>query len=133
MALDELVREHILRTGQRCFIVVDGSRLDGLVTLHQIKAVPQERWAQVSVGEAMTPVSQLRIVAPDQPLLDVLQLLEGQDINQVPVVAGDRLVGMITRDHLLRVLAAKMELDAPGMTKSASRRLSDLPGASSTA
>ncbi len=50
MALAELVREHILKTGQRCFIVVEGSRLEGLVTLHQIKAVPQERWAQVSVG-----------------------------------------------------------------------------------
>ena len=62
MALAELVREHILRTGQRCFIVVDGSRLEGLVTLHQIKAVPQERWAQVSVGEAMTPVSQSQVL-----------------------------------------------------------------------
>ena len=133
MALAELVQEHILRTGQRCFIVVDGSRLEGLVTLHQIKAVPQELWGQVSVGKAMTPVSRLRIVAPDQPLLDVLQLLEGGDVNQVPVVAGDRLLGMITRDHLLRVLAAKMELDMPGMAESDSRRLSDLPGASSTA
>ncbi|MBX3330895.1 MAG: hypothetical protein KF722_10870 [Nitrospira sp.] len=38
-------------------------------------------------------------MASDQPLLDMLPLLEGQDINQVPVVAGDRLLGMITRDH----------------------------------
>lgn len=133
MALAELVQDHILRTGQRCFIVVDGSRLEGLVTLHQIKAVPQERWGQVSVGEVMTPVSQVRVVAPDQPILEVFQLLEGRDINQVPVVAGDRLVGMITRDHLLRVLAAKMELDVPGMTESDSRRMSNLPEASSTA
>jgi CBS domain-containing protein len=133
MALAELVQDHILRTGQRCFIVVDGSRLEGLVTLHQIKAVPQARWGQVSVGEAMTPVSQLRLVAPNQPILEVFQLLESQDVNQVPVVAGDRLVGMITRDHLLRVLAAKMELDVPGMTKSDSRRMSNLPEASSTA
>lgn len=100
---------------------------------HHIKAVPQERWAQVSVGEAMTPVSQLRIVAPDQPLLDVLQLLEGQDINQVPVVAGDRLLGMITRDHLLRVLAAKMELDMPGKMEKDAPELSNLNRASSTA
>jgi Zn-dependent protease/CBS domain-containing protein len=133
MALAELVQDHILRTGQRCFIVVDGSRLEGLVTLHQIKAVPQARWGQVSVEEAMTPVSQLRLVAPNQPILEVFQLLESQDVNQVPVVAGDRLVGMITRDHLLRVLAAKMELDVPGMTKSDSRRMSNLPEASSTA
>ncbi len=60
---------------------------------HHIKAVPQERWAQVSVVKAMTSVSQLRIVAPDQTLLDVLQLLEGRDISQVPVAAGDRLLG----------------------------------------
>jgi CBS domain-containing protein len=39
--------------------------------------------------------------------------MEGEDINQVPVVAGDRLWGMITRDHLLRVLSAKMELGLP--------------------
>jgi predicted transcriptional regulator len=45
--------------------------------------------------------------------LEVLQILEGEDINQVPVVEGDRLMGMITRDHLLRVLSAKMELDGP--------------------
>jgi len=132
MALAELVREHILRTGQRCFIVVDGSRLEGLVTLHQIKTVPREHWDQVSVGEAMTPVSQLRIVAPDQPLLNVLQLLEGQNINQVPVAAGDRLLGMITRDHLLRVLALKMELDMPGTRELNAPGLSHWPRASST-
>jgi CBS domain-containing protein len=93
--------------------VTDGTRLDGLVTLHQIKAVPQERWAQVSAGEVMTPVSQVRVVAPDKLLIEVLRILEAQDVNQVPVVAGDRLVGMITRDHLLRVLATKMELELP--------------------
>lgn len=133
MALAELVREHILKTGQRCFIVVEGSRLEGLVTLHQIKAVPQERWGQVSVGEAMTPVSQLRIVAPDQPLLDVLQLLEGRDINQVPVAAGGQLVGMITRDHLLRVLALKMELDLSNKMELNVPELSKVPRASSPA
>jgi Zn-dependent protease/CBS domain-containing protein len=120
MRLAELVQEYILKTGQRCFIVTDGSRLQGLVTLHQIKAVPQERWAEVSVSEAMTPSSQVRTVAPGTPILDVLQVLEGEDINQVPVVTGDRLMGMITRDHLLRVLAVKMELgvpEGPGLTR----------------
>jgi CBS domain-containing protein len=61
----------------------------------------------------MTPVSQVRVVALDKLLIEVLRILEAQDVNQVPVVAGDRLVGMITRDHLLRVLATKMELELP--------------------
>jgi Zn-dependent protease/predicted transcriptional regulator len=121
MALAELVREHILKTGQRCFIVVDGSRLEGLLTLHQIKAVPQERWSQVSVGEAMTPVSLVRVVAPDQPLTEVLRFLEGQDVNQVPVMKNGSLLGMITRERLLRVLSAHVELGERGAER-ASRR-----------
>jgi Zn-dependent protease len=121
MSLAELVRDHVLRTGQRCFTVMDGDRLKGLVTLHHIKAAPQERWAQVSVEEAMTPVSQVRVVAPDQPLLEVLRLLESQDINQVPVVKNGSLLGMITRERLLRVLSAHLELGERGEGR-ASRR-----------
>lgn len=112
MSLAELVQEHILTTGQRCFVVAEGSRLVGLVTLHQIKAVPQSRWTDVSVGEAMTPLAKLRVVAPETPILEVLQTMEGEDINQVPVAKGGQLVGMLTRDHILRVLSAKMELGA---------------------
>jgi predicted transcriptional regulator len=134
MSLAELVQDYVLlRTGRRCFIVTDGNRLEGLITLHHVKAVPQERWVRVTVGEAMTPVSKVQVVAPDQPLLDMLQLLEGRDINQVPVTSADRLMGMITRDHLLRVLAAKMELDMPGKLERDASELSRLPRASSTA
>jgi Zn-dependent protease/CBS domain-containing protein len=114
MSLAELVQEHILKTGQRCFVVAEGSRLEGLITLHQVKAVRQERWGMVSVGEAMTPSPQVRAVAPGTPILEVLQILEGEDVNQVPVVKGGQLVGMLTRDHILRVLSAKMELDVLG-------------------
>jgi Zn-dependent protease/predicted transcriptional regulator len=110
MSLAELVQEHILKTGQRCFVVAEGSRLDGLVTLHQIKAVPQSRWTDVSVEEAMTPLAKLRLVGPETPVLEVLQAMKGEDINQVPVAKGGQLVGMLTRDHILRVLSAKMEL-----------------------
>jgi len=114
MSLAELVREHVLTTGRRCFLVAEGDRLEGLVTLHQIKAVPQARWADASVAGAMTPLAKVRLVAPDTPILEVLQVMEGEDINQVPVAKGGRIVGMITREHVLRVLSARMELAVPG-------------------
>jgi Zn-dependent protease len=111
MRLAELVQEHILKTGQRCFVVAEGGRLEGLVTLHQIKAVPQSRWTDVSVGEAMTPLAKLRVVAPETPISEVLRTMEGRDINQVPVAKGGQFVGLLTRDHILRVLSTKMELN----------------------
>lgn len=110
MTLADLVYEHVFRTGRRCFVVEAEGRLAGLVTLHQVKSVPRERWTTTSVGEAMTPANAVRITAPDRPIQEVLQMMEGEDVNQVPVVAGGRLVGLLTRDHLLRVLSARLEL-----------------------
>lgn len=118
LSLAELVLDHVFRTGQRCFIVARNGHLSGIVTLHHIKAVPHERWPNTAVGDAMTPAANVRVIAPETPLLDVLRIMEGEDINQIPVVSGDRLVGMLTRDQVLRVLSARMELDAPNVSGS---------------
>ena len=112
LTLADLVHEHILRTGRRCFLVSQNGRLEGLVTLHQVKAVPQARWEDSFVVQAMTPIDRLYAVAPETPILDVLGGMEQHDVNQVPVTQDDRLLGMITRDHLLRVLYANLELGA---------------------
>jgi len=114
LSLADLVHEHILRTGRRCFLVSQNGRLEGLVTLHQVKAVPQERWGDSFVVQAMTPIDRLQAVAPETPILDVLGVMEQHDVNQVPVTQDGRLLGMITRDHLLRVLYANLELGAQG-------------------
>ena len=95
MSLGELVDEHILQTGQRCFLVSTNGELDGLVTLHQVKAVPRERWAMTPITEAMTPLAKLRVVAPETPLVDVLAKMEQDDVNQVPVTKDGRLRGLI--------------------------------------
>lgn len=112
-SLAELVDEHILRTGQRCFVVSSDGRIDGLVTLHQVKAIPRDRWAATPVEQAMTPLTELTVVSPDTPIAEVLQMMENRDIAQIPVTRSGRFLGMITRDHVLRVLSAKMELASP--------------------
>ena len=62
----------------------------------------------------MTPIDQLHAVAPKTPILDVLGGMEQHDVNQVLVIQDGQLLGMITRDHLLRVLYANLELGAYG-------------------
>lgn len=61
----------------------------------------------------MTPLAKLRVVTPETPISEVLQTMEGGDINQVPVAKDGQFVGMVTRDHILQVLSANMELDRP--------------------
>ncbi|HJS67115.1 MAG TPA: site-2 protease family protein [Nitrospiraceae bacterium] len=119
LSLADLVQEHILRMGRRCFLVSQNGRLEGLITLHQVKAIPQERWNDSVVAEAMTPIDRLHAVAPETPITEVLRVMEQRDVNQVPVTQDGRLLGMITRDHLLRVLSANLEMGAHKATPSA--------------
>lgn len=45
-------------------------------------------------------------VAPDTPVTEVATLLETRGIKRVPVVDGERLVGIVSRSNLVQALAA---------------------------
>jgi hypothetical protein len=77
---------------------------------HEVKAVDRARWPVTLVSEVMRPLAQLRTVTPDTAVTEALEILGHNDINQVPVVANRRLVGMLSRDHILRYLLTRAEL-----------------------
>jgi Zn-dependent protease len=116
-SLADLVEGEILRTGGRCFLVSSDGHVEGLVTLHQIRAVPRELWGHTTVREAMTPLAGMQVVVPQTPVMEVLQTMEREDINQVPVMKSGSLLGMITRERLLRVLSANLELGERGTAR----------------
>ena len=59
LSLQDFVQEYLLRSGRRCFAVVQNGRLSGLVTPSEVERVERERWAQTSVQAVMRPLSQL--------------------------------------------------------------------------
>lgn len=63
------------------------------------------------VGEIMTAL--VRSVAEDTPLDDVVMLMERYHIKRVPVMRGERPVGIITRANLIRALASVSRELAP--------------------
>jgi Zn-dependent protease/CBS domain-containing protein len=109
--IGSLVHENILTSGRRCFPVVTDSRIMGMMTLHNIKAVPKEQWSTETVKEAMTPFDKLRWVRPDEELSSVLRILTEDDINQVPVVQDNQVVGMVSRENLLNFVNVRSGLD----------------------
>ena len=110
LSVERFVDDHILRTGQRSFLVTAGAERVGLITLHQVKAVPREEWPRTSVRAAMTPMTRLRVVGPETPALDVLEVLDRADVNQVPVARQGHVLGLVTRDRIIRMLLTQMEL-----------------------
>jgi Zn-dependent protease/CBS domain-containing protein len=110
MSVQGLVSDGILAQGKRCFSVVEGGRLLGLVTLHNVKTVPRELWQSRSVRDVMTPLHKLRSVSPETELGTVLKIIIGENINQVPVMKEDAIVGMISRENILKYINIRSEL-----------------------
>ena len=110
LSLQDLVDEYLLRSGRRCYVVVQNEEVAGLITPHEVKGVPRELWSQTSVQSAMRPLGQLRTVAPETPALQALETMSREDINQLPVVSNGRLEGVFSRSHVLRFLQTHAEL-----------------------
>ena len=108
--LAEFVEAFVLPSGRRCFLVADGQRLVGIMTLHELRGVPRDRWNVTTVAQAMTPASELHWAGPDEDILGIMQRMESGDINQMPVIEDSHLLGLLTREHLLRVLRTRLEL-----------------------
>ncbi len=108
--LNDLVYNYILPHSTRCFFVKEGERLKGMVTLHNLKLVPQAKWPSVTVAEITIPLEKLLKVKADDEALDALELMVENDVNQMPVVEGEEIVGLIRRDHLLQFIRTRLEL-----------------------
>ena len=108
--LQSIVDAGVLRRGERCFLVGEGGRLLGLLTLQEIREVDRDEWPVTAAQAAMKTFADLRAVAPDTDLFAALRLMDEAGINQLPVLRGNALVGMLNRERLLAVLRNSMEM-----------------------
>jgi len=110
VTFEELVQGYIFTSGRHFFVVADEGNLKGILTLRDIKSVPQQSWGATRVKDVMTPVDKLKVAYPEQEAIGILEQMGESDINQMPVVTGGRVIGLITRDNLIRFLRVRSEL-----------------------
>ena len=111
LTIQALVDDFVLHRKERVFLVMDQeSGLQGIICLEDVKSTPKENWPWARVRDIMTPKDKLEAVRPETDGSQVLASLTGRDINQVPVMQGDHLEGIICRTDLLRYLQLKTDL-----------------------
>ncbi len=108
--LEDLVEHHILGQNTRGVPVVRDGALLGIITLSDIKSVPRSDWRNFRVLDRMTPRDRLVTVTPESPLTEALQEMSERDIHQIPVVRGDQLVGLLTRNDVIRFIQLRNEV-----------------------
>lgn len=123
--LRALVEERILREGERRFLVDGAGRVYGLLTLKDVARVPQPEWGNVTVEQVMVPWERVVAVVPNTGLWEALETMEATGVAQVPVVAEGRVIGMLTREDVLRHIRLRAEL---GLRGPAGTRSGPAPG-----
>ncbi len=110
LTLQQLVDEHILVSGRRCFLVNRGDDTVGMMTLHRIKEVPRPDWATMSTAQVMLPLEKVERLDPDTELWVALQKMDRDGVNQLPVARDHHVIGMLSRDDVITFLGTLQEL-----------------------
>ncbi|XUX01357.1 MAG: site-2 protease family protein [Dehalogenimonas sp.] len=100
----------MLESNQRALPVMNDGRMLGLVSMTDIKRTTRDNWPVETVDRIMTPAASLKTVAPEEDLTKALELMQSEDYNQLPVVSGGQLHGLISRSDLLNYIQLKHEV-----------------------
>jgi len=109
-SLAEFVERFLLHSGRRCYVVGESEAPRGIITLNDVLATPRDEWGRTSVQAAMRRADQIYSVSHDTELEDALRLMDEKNIAQIPVMLDGRLLGMIGRDHLIRLIINRATL-----------------------
>jgi Zn-dependent protease/CBS domain-containing protein len=125
-SVQAVVDELIWPYGLSGVLVEEADHLVGLVTPADIRRLPHEQWAQTAVAQAMTPIERLLTTSPQQPLSGALALMAAHAVDQLLVVQKGTVVGLLTRDAVMRLVEARRGLEPP---QSKPRSGAEVPGA----
>jgi len=99
--LFEFFWHHLIGNREKAVAVVDGSRYLGVMRIEELQAVPQERWETEAVGDHMR--TDFPVARPDMVVRDALNLMEGADVDFLPVLDGHAFVGVVTTNEILKL------------------------------
>jgi CBS domain-containing protein len=103
-SLQQLVDEEILAHGRHCFLVDRGEHVVGLLTLHNMKEIPRHSWTTTTAAQAMVPIEKLNKIDPKAELWTAVEKMGRDGINEMPVMLGNNLVGMLSTGDIVKYL-----------------------------
>ncbi len=111
-----LVQTIFVQKRKRAIPVTDGDNLVGVVTISDIKGLPQEKWPITLVSQVMHR-EPIHVVKPEDDLNAAMKLIAQNDLNQIPVLSQGKLVGILTRADVINYLHLSQELNIKSISK----------------
>jgi Zn-dependent protease len=82
-------------------VLLDG-RMQGIVTRRQLAQATRGSWSYTTLAQVMRPLSDLTAVEPNEAIFDVLEHMDGADLERSTVVGNGIVLGFITRSNAQR-------------------------------
>ena len=102
-SLRGLVDEYVIPFNLRAVPLTESRRLAGMITLADLRRVSQAQSPGTAIGSVLDG-SPIVATSPGTSLLDALGAMAKADLERLPVVEDDRLVGILSRSDVVRYL-----------------------------
>jgi len=93
-----------------CLPVVDGEQLKGILTQRDtLKEIAEGNGAQ-SARVADRMELDVRTISPETSILDASRIMESAGVKWLPVLSGERLVGVVTQSDATRAITSLVQI-----------------------
>ncbi len=105
--IGQLLQEQVLVKGWRYILIAEDGKLDGMVTLNQLKSLARRRWNSTALNSIMLPSDKIKTTAPEQSADELFEDMNELGIDYVPVIEDEKIAGVLTRQSLVNLVNIK--------------------------
>ena len=110
LPVSALVHDYFMRHRFHSFPVLDGGRLVGLVTFHEVRRLPRENWDTVTVRQIMDTHILALALNPSDSAMSAWVRMASRGLGRVPVIENGEIVGILSQHDLVRFLSIMSDL-----------------------
>ena len=104
VSLKHLIDDYVLPNRYHSFVVVSDGRLQGMVTIENLRRVPKNQWDITTADGAMTPADKMVSVTPEEEAFSIVEKMSEHQLDELPVVKDGMVIGMVSRHNLVRLM-----------------------------
>jgi Zn-dependent protease len=109
--VSQVVEEHFLRHGFGGYPVRGNGRIEGIVSLHEIRQVPPDERPRRAVRDIMRPAEGRVTIPATAPVSDALRQMVEAETGRLLVTEGGNIVGLITQTGIARFIQIRSQLE----------------------
>ena len=111
ITVQELVDEFFFKHRYGRFPVVNSNGcFIGVISLHDIKAFPKEKWVDIQVGDIVKSYTADEVVGADMEVSEAIKKMTVKRSGHLVIISGQKVVGIITKSDVLQFVKLQKEL-----------------------